>query len=65
MKKSSAVPDVRTKYLLRFQQERKKVTAVTQLISSIRRAAVNADWLDEGLAEAIIYAENCIPKHLR
>lgn len=47
------------------EQENSRVTAITQLISSVRRATIDANWCDEGLAEAIIYAEKCLPKHLR
>jgi len=45
--------------------EDKQVIALQQLISSIRAAAVDANWCDMALAEAIIFAEKCIPKHLK
>ena len=45
-------------------QDNCRVTAIVQLIKTIRQAAVKADWCDLELADAIIFAEKCLPDHL-
>jgi hypothetical protein len=42
-----------------------QITAIVQLIRTIRQAAANYDWCDEDLADAIVFAEKCLPTRLK
>ena len=41
----------------------KTCKALRDLVVAVYGAATNSDWCDESLADALIEAEKCLPKH--